>query len=166
MKILCVWLYDYNAISYEQVHYFQALQDLGHNVKILPIEDITDGLLLDMIDSWNPDLAIFKLYPEKLRMETIYYISNETDTTTLTINGDDEKQFDIGKQWDSLHISQNFNYIVTTCKSAVKQYKEQGFENVIFSQYGCNHKYCKKLNTKKKELDEAVADFINCRNGR
>ena len=29
-----------------------------------------------------------------------------------------------------------------------------------------NNMFLDELNTKKKELDEAVADFINCRNGR
>lgn len=152
MKILCVWIKDYISESYEQVQYLPALKDLGHDVKHLPLNDLTNGRILDIVKVWKPKLAIFKLYRERLRLETIAYISDKTDTTTVTINGDDEKYFDIDKPWDSLHVSPHFNYIVTTCKDAVEAYKKCGIKNVIFSQYGCNHKYCKKMRVK-KEID-------------
>jgi spore maturation protein CgeB len=149
MKILCVWAVNYISISYEQMHYYEALKDLGHDVKFLPLDESTDGRFLDIIGIWKPDIAIFKLYRNKMSLNSIDHVTKNTDVVTVTINGDDEKYFDIDKPWDSLHISPHFDYVVTQCKDAVEAYKRFGFKNVIFSQYGCNHKYCKKMKVKK-----------------
>ena len=149
MKILCVWVREYISDSYEQVQYLPALKSLGHDAKLLPINDFTNERIIDIVKAWKPELAIFKVYRDLMRLEPIAYISQYTNTTTVTINGDDEKLFDVNKMWDSVHISPNFNYIVTTCKDAVKKYEQIGFKNVIFSQYGCNHEYCRKIRTKK-----------------
>ncbi len=149
MRILCVWPVNYISVSYEQVQYHQALKDLGHAVKILPLDDSVNGRFLDVIETWKPELILFKLYRNKLSLQSINHITKNTNITTVTINGDDEKLFDIDKPWDSLNVSPHFDYVITTCKDAVEAYDRFGFKKVIFSQYGCNHKYCKKIRVKK-----------------
>jgi len=150
MKILCYWLCDYLTESYEQCHYMQAFKTLGHNVKVMPQDDSHDAKLLEVIDLWKPKLAFF--VPHKtggVRPETYKYISEHTSTTTFIYLGDDEKQFDIGEAWDSKHLAPNFNWIGTNHEPAVEWYKKLGYNNVIYSQYGANQAYCKKLKVKK-----------------
>jgi len=152
MKILCVWVKDYISVSYEQIHYLPALKDLGHHAELLPINKYTEERILDIIKAWKPELAIFKLYRNNIRYELISHITNKMRTTTVSIHGDDEKFFDVDKSWDSLHVALHFDYIVTMCPEAVDAYHKFGIKNVIYSQYGANHEYCKRSKVK-KEID-------------
>ena len=150
MKILCYWLVNYIAESYEQTHYPGALRQLGHDVKVFPQERAYDSKLLDIIALWKPDLAFF--VPHKMggiRPETYKYISEHTKTTTFCYMGDDEKEFDINEPWDSKHLCHNFNYCGTNHKPALRWYKKIGYKNVIYSQYGANDRYTRSYNVKK-----------------
>jgi spore maturation protein CgeB len=169
MKILCFWLVNYIAESYENCHYLTAFQRLGHDVKVFPQEMAYDTKLLDVINMWQPDFAFFK--PHKtgnIRNETYKYISEHTSTTTFLYNGDDEKEFDIKEPWDSIHLSPNFNYIGTNHRPAINWYKKLGYNNVIYSQYGANEFYCRKYRSKKDipasfvgSIKMTRVDFLN-----
>jgi len=116
---------------------------------MLPKEDITDANLIDTVALWKPDLLFFKLHKfGGVRPDTIKYISEHTKTTTFNYFGDDEKVFDVGEKWDSKHMASNFNYVGTNYEPALKLYDKMGVK-AIYSQYGCNEKYCRKLNIKK-----------------
>jgi spore maturation protein CgeB len=151
VKILCFWLINYIAESYENCHYLPALKDLGHDVKLFPQEHAYDSKLLDIIALWQPDLAFF--VPHKMgdiRPETYKYISDHTKTTTFAYFGDDEKEFDINEPWDSKHLCHNFNYIGTNHEPALKWYKKIGYNNAIYSQYGGYEKLFKPSKIKKE----------------
>lgn len=160
MKILCFWLVNYVAESYEQIHYLPALRDMGHDARIFPQESAYDSKLLDIIDLWKPDLAFF--VPHKtgnVRPETYKYISEHTKTTTFCYFGDDEKEFDIGEPWDSKNLCGNFNYIGTNHEPALKWYKKLGYENTIYTQYGAYDGFCQKFKIKKDILTSFVGSI-------
>ena len=150
MKILCCWLVNYNTISYEELHYHDSLKKLGHNVRVLPQEDINDANLLEVIDLWKPDLLFVKRYKTGgVRPETYRYISEHTKTTTFCYHGDDQKEFDSGEKWDSRHMANCFNWIGTNYMRAIDWYKAAGQKNIVYSQYAANEQYCQSTSIKK-----------------
>ena len=163
LKIACCWLAEVmgaknSCPSYEQVHYFDTLKRMGHDVKIIPIQPMEDmdSVLIDSIEMWKPDILFVKFYRTEIRKETIKYISDNTDTITVGLFGDDEKVFKRsklklgkGETTYSAEVAPSFNWVVTTYKPAVKWYKKLGIKNVFHSHYGANHWAYKKLKLKK-----------------
>lgn len=159
MKIMCVWTTQMSiGLSYEQLHYVQALEEIGHKVsvfdlmpkdpgdhidQILPI----DGELLDIIKYKNPDIVIIKLYRNTLTKETIKHISKSR--ITIGIFGDDEKFFDSHSDTTSIKFAPCFTWVVTTYLPAVDRYKSIGLKNIIHSGYGANNFIFRKIKVKK-----------------
>ena len=162
MRILCVWCKELTyGTSYEQMHYFSTLQKLGHEVFVFPIQPThqSDVRLLDTIEYIKPEMVLFKLYRTEIARETIEYITNCTDVTTVGIFGDDEKYFYRTKKMldkdytvYTYDYAPSFNYTVTMNRPAVRMHKNIGVKNVIYSPYGANS-YMYKKKRIKRSLD-------------
>lgn len=155
LRILCaVMKYDYGnparGLSFEYWNLQHSLAQMGH--EIIPFDFMTllhelgrrkmNRRLWEMVRSERPDLLFAVLFREELDKRVIRKISSATDTVTLNWFCDDHWRFDNY----SRHWAPDFNWVVTTAKSALPKYRAIGYQNVIMSQWGVNHSLYRKLN--------------------
>jgi len=166
-KILCVWLDKIYYASgetvdkgYETTHFLPALKELGYNVKLLNLEEISDSSLINTVNSWKPDYLLMLFYKQEISYEAIKYISDNTPCITVCWMGDDEHQFDIPQYWSSNRMAPNFNIVITTLPSMVERYKKIGCKNVIVSQWAANHRIFKPYKVK-KDIDVSFCGWAH-----
>lgn len=148
MRILYVALkYDYGkpeqGYSFEHYNFFDALMHMGHDILYFDFMALLqrhdrhwmNRRLLEVARSEKPDLMFTVLFTNELQKQVIREISENTDTTTLNWFCDDHWRFDIY----SRHWAPCFNWVVTTAQSALPKYRKLGYQNVIKSQWACNH---------------------------
>ena len=158
LKVLYVATkYDYGdknrGYSFEHENFYKTLINMFKDVSYFDFmenyqkfgKDMMNQLLLDAILKEKSDLMFCCLSNDELDKDVIKYISEKTDTTTFNWFCDDDWRFeDYSQFWAPC-----FNYVSTTSKKAYEEYKKTGHNNVIFTQWACNHFYYKKLNLDK-----------------
>lgn len=144
-KILCVWLdkiYYFNGQTidkgYETTHFLPALKELGYDVQLLNLENVSDNKLIKKVSTWKPDYLLMLFYKNEISYEAIRYISDNTPCITMCWMGDDEHQFSIPQYWSSDRMAPNFNVVICTLPGMVDKYKKIGCKNVIVSQWAAN----------------------------
>lgn len=148
MKILYAALrHDYGdpnrGPSPEHNMFYDTLVKMGHDILYLdlgaPIEHLGEGgldrRLLEVVEEEAPDLLFTSLFADELSRETIEEVTDTTDTTTVNWFSDDTWRFDTF----SRHWAPAFDWVVTTDQGALRSYQEEGIDNVIKSQWACNH---------------------------
>lgn len=154
MKILYVAMkYDYGdpkrGFSFEHYNFFDFFQRAGHDVIYFDFMDIMksngrEGMnrqLVEAARARKPDLMFSVLFKDELDQEAVRNISDLPDTTTLNWFCDDHWRFDnYSRFW-----APQFNWVVTTARSAMPKYAELHLQNVVKSQWGCNHLLYRKL---------------------
>ncbi len=101
--------------------------------------------LLEMVFKEKPDICFFCLSKEEIKKETIKKITEESGAVTLNWFTDDHWRFyNFSRHWAPC-----FHWAVTTDPKAVEKYHAIGYNNVIMSQWACNHFLYKPLHLQK-----------------
>lgn len=150
MKILYVALkFDYGVpkrgFSFEHYNFYDSLVKMEggqHEVVYFAFDEIMGAVgqkemnskLLEKAKEVKPDLCFFFLFTDEIYPETIKKI---TDSGILTYNwfADDHWRFPIFSRF----YAPNFSWVSTTDSQAVEKYKKVGYQNVIHTQWACNH---------------------------
>lgn len=146
--------YDYGdktrGLSFEENNFLHSLIHDGYDVIAFdPLstmkkwgKKVMNRILLESVYRWNPDIVFFVLFKDEIEFDTLVEIRDKMGIKTLNWFCDDHWRFNDF----SRHYAPYFSYIVTTYKKAVEKYKEVGYENVILSQWACNHYLYRRLN--------------------
>ncbi|MDI6785870.1 MAG: glycosyltransferase [bacterium] len=146
--------YDYGdrtrGLSFEENNFLHTLIHSGYEVIAFdPLSTmkkygkrIMNRILIENIYRWSPDIVFFVLFKDEIEFDTLLEIRDNMEMKTLNWFCDDHWRFDTFSKFYAPY----FSYIVTTYKEAAKRYKEIKYENVIFSQWACNHFLYRKLN--------------------
>ena len=148
MKILYLALGDdygdpSGGPSFEELNFHGTLRRMPHDVIHWDFarELMADGYeranerLWSLVGEQEPDVLFCVLFDEQLNEKVIQRISEETRTVTVNWFCDDHWRFDgYSKYW-----APKFDWVVTTWPPAVARYREMGYDNVILSQWACNH---------------------------
>ena len=140
--------YDYGnamrGLSIEENYFFHTLLSLGHEiVRFDPLEimqkhnrALMNEMLLETEYRYAPDLVFTVLFKDELDYTTIKEISDSRRAITINWFCDDHWRFnDFSRFW-----APYYHWVVTTAKAAVPKYLATGSQNVILSQWACNHR--------------------------
>jgi spore maturation protein CgeB len=154
LRILYVAMkYDYGkaeqGYSFEHYNFYESLRHMGHTILYFDFMSLMqqhgrewmNHRLIEVVKTEKPDLMFTFLFSDEFDQGTLRYISESTDTVTFNWFADDHWRFDNY----SRHWAFCFNWVATTAQSALSKYKEIGYQNVIKSQWGCNHLLYRKL---------------------
>lgn len=148
MRILYAAMkYDYGdkarGLSFEHTNFYDSLVNMGHDLIYFDFMTISqeqgsqemNHLLWETVVKQRPELLFCVLFRDELDKDTINRISTSTDTITLNWFCDDHWRFDdFSRYWAPM-----FNWVTTTASSALPKYKAIGYDNVIKTQWACNH---------------------------
>ncbi|MDB4875818.1 MAG: hypothetical protein JWM41_2264 [Gemmatimonadetes bacterium] len=147
MRILYVaQKYDYGdparGFSFEHWNFHHSLLNSGHDILYFDFGTLLrrhgratmNQRLADAAMAEKPDLAFFVLTGEELDRAVVRSIS---DAGIVTANWfcDDHWRFESF----SRHWAPCFHWTITTANSALPRYRAAGIENVLKSQWACNH---------------------------
>lgn len=148
--------YDYGnaarGLSYEENNFFHVLYSLGHVVirfDYLAIKDKCgrkrmNEMLMETAYRYKPDLTFFVLFADELQKDTIGSITKEVCTTVNWFTDDHWRFNKFSRHW-----APYFSWAITTTRSALVKYHSEGIENVLLSQWACNHRLCYPMNLEK-----------------
>ncbi len=134
------------GFSFEHHNFYETLlkmDDGKHEVVYFPYDDILaqkgkqemNRELLRLVKQQKPDLCFFVLYTEEFYPETIGEITKTSGAITFNWFTDDHWRFNgYSRHWAPL-----FNWVGTTDSKAPAKYKKIGYQNVIKTQWACNH---------------------------
>lgn len=156
MKMLIVCMeYDYGdpsrGHSYEYYNFYQSLKSLGHDVTLFDYMAELKRLgkaemnrkLLEMVQAFRPDLAMFSLYTDQLDPATVKQLNNYT--RTLCFFHDDTWRVEFSQFW-----ARYFDFFTTPDVYGERKYAAIGLPNAIHFPFGCNEKLYRKTGTPKK----------------
>ncbi len=150
MNILyCGLKFDYGkselGYSFEHLNFY-------HTLKNMPSVDKLDYLSLDETIKLNNkeylneeiinlakknkyDLVFFFLFKDEIFESTLNLLKNDLSIPTLAWMADDHWRFETySKYWANY-----FSFVVTTDINSLHKYKKNKLDNVILSQWACNH---------------------------
>ena len=157
MKILYIALkYEYGDVekgfSYAYYNGYQsliAMNNKEHQVIFFPYDELLasvgrdnmNQMLLEKVAEEKPDLCFFSLFTDEIKQETIQQLTDSGKTVTFNWFADDKWRFhNYTKYWAPL-----FSWVSTDQKSALKEYKKIGYDNVVVGCWGCNQNIFKPL---------------------
>ena len=162
MKVILVSMkYDYGDKSRgSSGDYYYFEEPLKHIVgKVLSFDFMTvfqekgkEGMnrtLLDMVRSQKPDVTVFVPYTDQFIPQVVDEINNHT--TTLGYFYDDTWRIDYSGFW-----AKHFTYATTSDVNGIKRWRDLGYNNFIYSPFGCNHRFF----VKKKLLKKYDVTFV------
>ncbi len=142
--------YDYGkpeqGYTFEHYNFYDTLLKMDggrHQVIYFPFDEIMikvgrdkmNEYLLEIVKKEKPDFCFFCLFTDEIKKETIKKISQSGKTITFNWFCDDDWRFDnFSKFWAPC-----FNWISTTASTALPEYQKIGYQNVIKTQWACNH---------------------------
>lgn len=148
MRILYVApKYDYGdparGLSFEHCNFYDTLAHMGH--EIIYFDSLTiasqqgrvrmNRRLMDITNSERPDLLFCAVARDEIDIEVMSQISRSGATVTYNWFFDDVWAFELLAR----KYSHAFNWVSTTAPSALPKYRSIGYENVIKTQFACNH---------------------------
>jgi len=146
--------YDYGdktrGLSFEENNFLHTLVHSGYEVIAFdPLftlkkygKKIMNRILIESLYRWRPNIAFFVLFKDEIEFDTLLEIKNNMGIKTINWFCDDHWRFDSFSKYYAPYLS----YVVTTYKKALEKYKEVGCENIILSQWACNHFLYRRLN--------------------
>jgi spore maturation protein CgeB len=146
--------YDYGkpaqGYSFEHENFYGTLAQMGYDTLYFDFMSIYQEVgreamnrrLWETAKAEKPDLLFCFLFKEEIDRDVMRRITAETGIITLNWFADDHWKFDnYSRYWAPC-----FSWVVTTASSALPKYAAIGYQNVIKSQWGCNHYSYRKLN--------------------
>lgn len=147
MKILFVatrYSYGRPALgpSFEHKAFFDSLHKAGQEIFYFDYVAVSNHVgtremnrrLLNRVKDEEPDLVFVVPFVDRFIPETLERIREEP-TRTVCWFPDDHWRFDVLTR----RLAPCFDHVVTTSKNALDRYEEAGLDNVIKSQWACNH---------------------------
>jgi len=150
MKILyCGLKFDYGeaylGYSFEHLNFFNTLKKMSSIKKLdyisidetirLYNKEYLNELIISYAKQNSYDLIFFFLFKDEIYETTLKTLKNELSTPTIAWMADDHWRFETySKYW-----AKYFTLVVTTDLNSLKKYKDNNINNVILSQWGCNH---------------------------
>lgn len=154
MRILYVAMrYDYGdpeqGCSFEHHNFYESLASMGHELLYFDFataleargREAMNRRLREIAKAERPELMFTVLFRDELDPDVVGEISRGDDTVTLNWFCDDHWRFD----GYSRHWAPRFDHVVTTAASALPKYARLGLDNVIKSQWACNHLLYRRL---------------------
>jgi spore maturation protein CgeB len=145
--LLVVPKYNYGRIqdgfSYEYFNFYDSLRRMGNNVILFDFMRLLGvygqaGMnyrLREMVYTERPDVLLAVPHREELSREIIRSISDNSDTITVSWFSDDHWRFES----HTARWAPCFNWSITTDGASEAKYRTLGYEQVIKSQWACNH---------------------------
>jgi spore maturation protein CgeB len=136
--------YDYGhkdwGFSYEYHNFYNTLTQMDFSLIYFDYDRLkqrygiekTSRILLETVYYYKPEMVFYFHYLDWILGQVWKEIS--TISTTIIWLSDDHWRFEETRPTWSL-----FDLVVTTDKRGYEKRKVEGFENVILSQWGCNH---------------------------
>ena len=90
---------------------------------------------LEIVGDWRPHLLFTVLFRDEFPHDLLVELRDRSDITTFNWFCDDHWRFE---SFTSVYAPL-FNACSTTAESAIPKYRAIGYENVIKTQWGCNH---------------------------
>jgi spore maturation protein CgeB len=149
MKVLFVGMqWDYGdsrkGLSFEFTNLFDAMRKMEEvDAQFFDFmtayqhggeENVRKGLLA-AIDEWRPGLVFFVLFKDEIPRDVLAELRDRRELITFNWFCDDHWRFDSFTK----HYAPLFNACSTTAASALPKYRKISFNNVIKTQWGCNH---------------------------
>ncbi|MDQ8738628.1 glycosyltransferase [Paenibacillus sp. LHD-38] len=148
-------LYDYGdparGYGLEMVLYDQ-LHRMGHQLVPFHYDVLLqqfgkakmNAMLLELVLKEKPEVLFTILSENQFDPAVMDEISHRTGTVTFNLCADDHWRLDYTLAW-----APHFNWMVTTSADAVPLYHQNGYKNVIHTQWGHNPAIHRKRETKK-----------------
>lgn len=145
--------YDYGnkveGLSFEHYNFYNTLLNMGYSLIYFDYDRIkqkygnkkTSQILYEAIYYYNPDFLFYFHYHDWINHNIWKEVSNELQTKTIIWLADDHWRYEETKP-----VWELFNLIVTTDEKGYRKRMEEGFNNVLLSQWACNHFLYKNLN--------------------
>jgi spore maturation protein CgeB len=140
------WDYGFQerGLSYEYVNFYETLRHMdGVDVRLFdfmashqaggPERVWADATRI--IDEWHPELLFTVLFEDQFPMELLAELRDRRDILTFNWFCDDHWRFD---NFTRIYAPL-FNACSTTSGKAIAKYAEIGYQNVVKTQWGCNH---------------------------
>jgi spore maturation protein CgeB len=147
LRVLFVGLrWDYKdpkrGSSFEYTNFWDSLRRMpGVDARHFAFDDVEAAVgrdqmnkqLVNQVSNLEPDLVFFFLFENEFHASTLRSIAERT--TSINWFADDHWRFaTYSKKWAPF-----FTFVATTDKVAAERYPSVGCENVILTQWGCNH---------------------------
>lgn len=145
--------YDYGdrkrGLSVEENYFRHTLVHAGYDLVSFDYLDAArrfgvkamNKLLLECAYREKPDVVFCVLQQDEVSRETLLTLRDELGCSTFNWFCDDHWRFnDFSKVYAPC-----FKWVVTTDASAVAKYRDLGIDNVILSQWACNHYLYRRL---------------------
>lgn len=146
--------YDYGdrlrGLSVEENYFRHTLIHAGYDLVSFDFMAVAqkfglktmNKLLLESVYREKPDIAIFVLLKNEIAPQSLLEIRDELGVCTINWFCDDHWRFE-----DFSRIyAPCFSWAITTDTSAVPKYRSIGVDNIILSQWACNHFLYRRLN--------------------
>lgn len=150
MNILyCGLKYDYGkkemGYSFEHLNFYNSLKNMSAVKKLDYIcvdeilinngKEFLNEEIIKMAKKNNYDFVFFFMFKDEIYKDTLIYLKKEMGLPTIAWMADDHWRFETySKYWANF-----FTLVVTTDEASIAKYKKNKIENVILSQWGCNH---------------------------
>ena len=139
--------YDYGdprrGLGIEETYFLNALVAMGH--KAIRFDSLTlakahgkpqmNRLLVDTVARYDPDVLMTIMFKDEFEPSAIHLLTDRMGGRTVNWFCDDQWRFEsYSRRW-----APHFGWVVTTSQAALERYASAGINNVIKSQWGCNH---------------------------
>ena len=148
--------YDYGnkdwGLSYEHYNFYHTLLNMDYSLIYFDYDRIKQKygtkkmsqILRETIYYYPPGILFYYHYHDWVEHNIWQEVSNELPTKTIIGLGDDHWRYEGTRPVWGL-----FNFIVTTDRKGYEARIDEGFSNVLLSQWACNHFLYKNLNLTK-----------------
>jgi len=145
--------YDYGdrrrGLSVEENYFHHTLVNAGYDLVAFDTlaaakkfgAKAMNKMLLESVYREKPDAALFVLSRDEVKKETLLELRNELGVATVNWFCDDHWRFEDFSRF----YAPCFTLAVTTDKAAVAKYRAAGVNNVLLSQWACNHYLHRRL---------------------
>lgn len=145
--------YDYShknwGLSFEHYNFYHTLLNMDYSLIYFDYDRIMEKygdekmcqMLREAVYYYHPDILFYFHFYDWIDHNILKEISDELPTKTIIWQSDDHFQYE-----ETRPVWELFNLVVTTDRKGYEKRKGEGFNNVLLSQYGCNHFLYKNLN--------------------
>ncbi|MHC1588267.1 MAG: CgeB family protein [Methermicoccaceae archaeon] len=144
--------YDYGnrdlGLSFEHYNFYHTLLNMDYSVVYFDYDRIKQKygnekmsqMLREAVYYYHPDILFYFHFHDWVDHEVWKEVSEELPTKTIIWQADDHWQYE-----DTRAVWELFNCVATTDRVGYEKRKKEGFEDVVLSQWGCNHFLYRRL---------------------